>query len=136
MNLTVRSFAENLDDFGLSESTESDTQTAKATVFESDGVITVKYLQKTEGGEYSTVLTLDKDKLTLRREGAICGAMEFSLGKITKTLYSVPPYSFDAEIETKRLKSSLTENGGTLELLYFLTIGGAKKRMRLSLTLY
>lgn len=136
MSVTVRSYAENLDEFGLTESTESDTQTCPAKFSEEDGVFTIRYMQKTEGGEYSTSITVADGKMTLLREGAIAGVMEFSEGAVTKTIYSVVPYSFDAEIETKRLRCSLTALGGTLELLYLLTVGGAKKRMRLSITVF
>ena len=136
MNVTVRSYAENLDEFGLTESTESDTQTCPAQFIESGGVFTIKYMQKTEGGDYTTLITVKDGKMTLLREGAIAGVMEFSEGALTKTVYSVVPYSFDAEIETKRLRCSLTALGGTLELLYLLTVGGAKKRMRLSITVF
>lgn len=133
---TVRSYAENLDDFGLTESTESDTSTEKASLTEENGIITLLYTQNTGGGECKTVLTVKDKTVTLSRSGAIDGVMVFSEGETTETIYSIPPYSFDASIQTKRLKSSLSATGGTLELLYFITIGGAKKKMRLSVTVY
>lgn len=134
--VTVRSFVENLDDFGLCESTESDTFTEAALISEKDGVTTLVYEQKTEGGSYENILTLDGETVRLQRSGDIGGVMEFAEGKTTKTVYTVLPFSFDAEIETKKIRSTLCESGGTVELCYLLTIGGAKKRMRLSLTVY
>lgn len=135
-HVTVRSYAENLDDFGLTESTESDTLTVDANLAAENGKITLSYKQKSEGGECKTNLTVKDKTVTLTRSGAIESVMIFSEGKTTETLYSIPPYSFDASIETKRIKSSLCSTGGTLELLYFITVGGAKKKMRLSLTVY
>lgn len=136
LHVTVRSYAENLDDFGLVESTESDTVTVPATISKGGSEITLTYEQKNDNGECKTTLVLSNSKITLTRSGAIESVMEFIEGKTTKTLYTVPPFSFDAEIETKRIRGSLDEGGGTLELRYLLTIGGAKKNMRLSLTVY
>ena len=136
-HVTVRSYAENLDDFGLTESTESDTLTAEANLaVDENGRVVLLYTQKNDGSECKTNLTVEDKTATLTRSGAIESVMIFTEGETTETIYSIPPYSFDASIETKRIKSSLCATGGTLELLYFITVGGAKKKMRLSLTVY
>lgn len=132
--VTVRSYIENLDDFGLAESTESDVATEPCELRCSGGEATVIYSTVGEGGSAETELTIFDGFVRLVRRGAIDSLMEFSEGEITKTVYRVPPYSFDAEIDTKKIRGSLTQTGGTVELLYYLTIGGAKKKMRLSLT--
>lgn len=136
LHVTVRSLIENLDDFGLTESTESETVTESAAVIKEGEGLTLVYEEKNEGGACETRLTVTELGVRLVRHGAIESVMEFRVGELTKTVYSVPPFSFDAEIETKRIKSTLTECGGTLELRYTLTIGGAKKKTRLSLTVY
>lgn len=132
--VTVRSYIENLDDFGLTESTESDVTTEPCELRFADGGATVIYSVSSEGATAETELTVNDGGVRLVRRGAIDSLMEFSEGEVTKTVYCVPPYSFDAEIDTKKIRGSLGECGGTVELLYYLTIGGAKKKMRLSLT--
>lgn len=132
--VTVKSYAENLDEFGLVESVESDVSTEPCELSVSGDFITVAYKTKSEGGAVETEISVGKSIVKLTRRGAIRSVMEFSLGEPTKTLYEIPPYSFDAEIDTRKINSSLGAGGGTVELLYYLTIGGAKKKMRLSLT--
>ena len=130
----VRSYVENLDDFGLTESTESDVMTEPCELTVSDGDARIVYSTKGDGGSVKTEMIFRDGFVKLSRNGAIDSVMEFSEGTVTSTLYRVPPYSFDAEIDTKKIRGSLTPLGGNLELLYYLTIGGAKKKMRLSLT--
>lgn len=132
--VSVRSFVENLDDFGLTESTESDTATAPCEFAVRGGASRIIYKTENDGVSTQTEITVTKRGVRLVRHGGIESVMEFSEGEITKTLYRIPPYAFDAEIDTKRVCGSFTEDGGTLELLYLLSIGGAKKKMRLSLT--
>ena len=40
----------------------------------------------------------------------------------------MPPYSFDTDIYTRRIRNSLSLSGGELTLIYDMTIGGAKKK--------
>ncbi len=132
--VSVRSYVENLDDFGLTESTESEVTTFPCDYVSSGGVSHIGYEGESDKVKVKTEITAERDYVRLSRTGGIESVMEFSAGKITKTLYRVPPYAFDAEIDTKKIRDSLDACGGTLELLYYLTIGGAKKKMRLSLT--
>ena len=132
--VSVRSYVENLDDFGLVESSESDTVTAPCEFAVRGGASRIIYKTENEGVLTQTEIAVLKRGVRLVRHGGIESVMEFSKGEVTKTLYRIPPYAFDAEIDTKRVCGSFTEDGGTLELLYLLSIGGAKKKMRLSLT--
>ena len=53
--------------------------------------------------------------------------MIFAEKETTKTIYSIPPFSFDAEIYTRKIRSTISSSGGKLELFYSITVGGAKK---------
>lgn len=132
--VSVRSYVENLDDFGLTESTESDVATAPCELLVRGGVARISYKTENDGVVTETEITASERGVKLVRRGGIESVMEFSEGRITKTLYRIPPYAFDAEIDTKRVRNTLCSGGGTLELLYLLSIGGAKKKMKLSLT--
>ena len=134
--VSVRSLVENLDDFGLVYDTESDSFTVPCELLARGGAARLVYDTENEGVKTKTEITASCRGVKLVRHGGIESVMEFNEGSITKTLYRVPPFSFDAEIDTKRIKNSLTECGGTLELSYNLTVGGAKKKMRLSLTVF
>ncbi len=130
----VRSHVENLDDFGLTESTESDVVTTPCELAVRGGAARISYKTESDGVTTETEITVSRRGVMLARHGGIESVMEFLEGQTTKTLYRIPPYAFDAEIDTKRIKNTLSGDGGTLELLYLLSIGGAKKKMRLSLT--
>ena len=71
--------------------------------------------------------------MRVKREGGVEYEFIFREGETTSSLYSVPPYSFDTEIYTGKIRSSLTEEGGEISLLYYMTIGGAKKRTRMKI---
>ena len=57
--------------------------------------------------------------------------MLFREGYTDKSLYQVPPYSFDAVIYTKKIRSTLTKDGGRVDIFYRMTLGGAEKNVRM-----
>ena len=60
--------------------------------------------------------------------------MLFSVEKTHKSIYKVPPFSFDMTIETLRLTSTLSDMGGEINLLYRMTVGGAVRKTKMKIT--
>lgn len=136
LKLTVNSVIDNLDDSGLPDGDP------EINIFTTDGVLTmseggqrISFLESSDAGEISTALYVRGGKVTLKKRGAIESDMTFIEGEETNTLYSVGPYSFDMAIITKRIRNTLSEEGGELALLYAMDVGGQKKNVRMKITL-
>lgn len=126
--IIIDSTVEELDDAGLTESSDKTHAEAVGTVKKSGGAVTVSYSQTTEGVTSHSVIEVGADAVTVKRSGDAEYAFVFKEGELTSSLYTVPPYSFDTDIYTRRIRNSLTENGTDLTLIYDMTIGGAKKK--------
>ena len=92
-----------------------------------DGTSLVTYSEKTDGGSLTTEISVKDDTVTVSRRGAIESKMEFSHGRIHKSLYSIPPYRFDAEVEAEKVDVKIGSEKGRIELKYKMRIGGAER---------
>ena len=135
-DIKVVSRIENLDDFGLPDGEDERSETTyRAFIKELDGGVEITYTERDESGAKTlTTITVLDDEVTLNRHGAVETVMSFKEGKIYNTLYTVSPYSFDAKVVTKRLRSNITRHGGELAVFYELTVGGASKKVQLRIT--
>lgn len=135
LEYTVHSIIENLDATGLAEGEpEISITTAEGFLKVSGERSVVSYTESTEGGKVATDITIEDGSLTLSRRGAVVFDATFREGESCKTVYSVPPYSFDAEIKTRRIRSDITKSGGEIRLLYSMNIGGQDKSVRLKIS--
>ena len=133
---TINSVIDNLDDFGSPvDEPEVTSTTADGEVTESDGTLTIFYKEKNEDTVTSTRIELRPDgSVMLRRMGGIVSDMLFVEGKETKTIYQIPPYKFDMTVTTKRIRSSLTDKDGELQLIYSMNVGGGLKNVRMKIS--
>lgn len=137
VQLVVNSYIENLDESGLAEGDAEISRTshaAKMSVRGSD--IFLCYEEQSEGGKIFSDIRLCSDGITVSRRGAIESVLLFKDGEEFNTVYSVPPYKFDMHVKTLRIRSSADENGGEVDILYTMTVGGACKKccMRLAIS--
>ena len=79
-----------------------------------------------QNGEISSILILDGDSLTIKRRGHTNSSMVYRAGKKHAFPYETPYGIIDMEIETDKLISMIDENGGTIELVYTLTVQDEK----------
>ena len=129
----ITSVIENLDDVGLPEGDSERTESAAVGYFHCfDGYFLLTYTESQEGVSVTTEIKCDSDTVRVLRHGAIESDMMFSVGVTHKSVYTVSPYKFDAEVRARRIRSSLGESGGRLELIYDMKIGGASKSARMS----
>ena len=135
LTLTVNSVIENLDESGLPDGDpEINIFTTDGTLrlYDSDFIITFK--EESEGQITHSQITVSESFVSLTKRGAIESDMLFEEGKTTKTLYRVGPYAFDMHLTTKRIRSSVGEEGGELQLIYSMNIGGQDKNVRMKIT--
>ena len=97
----------------------------------SDEGYEITYSEMTEGGKVVSDIVITASSVTVKRRGAVDSEMVFSEGLLHKSLYTVSPYSFDAEVLTKRIRNGLTKDGGRIDIFYNMKIGGADKAVKM-----
>ena len=135
MKITVHSVIENLDDRGLADGEpEITVTTAEAFVNTVEDTKVIRYTENGEGGTVQTKITVKDGSIHLARTGAIEWSVLFDEGARIATIYRIPPYAFDCEVETKRVR---IKDGEPYEirLVYSMDIGGGKKNVRMRITL-
>ena len=131
--IVITSTVEELSDSGLAESSEKTEVKALGLLSVDEGVITLSYKESTEGGEVFSEVISGGDTVRVSRKGALTSEFVFTEGTEHASLYSVGPYSFDASIKTRRIRGALTEDGGSLSLFYDMSVGGAKKSVKMKI---
>ncbi len=135
-SFNINSVIDNLDDFGApTGEPEISATTANGEVTLDSGTVTMFYKEKNEDTVTSTRIEVREDgSVMLRRMGGIVSDMLFIEGKETKTLYQIPPYKFDMTLSTKKIRSNLSSDGGELQLIYSMNVGGGQKNARMKIT--
>ena len=135
--IKILSVIENLDGGGIPEGdSERDESEREGYYSFSDQGIEITYSDRSEQGCAESVIVIDGDTVRVKRTGSISSELIFEEGKSHTSVYSVPPYSFDATVRTKRIRRALDESGGRLDLHYSMSIGGADKSARMSIWIY
>lgn len=132
-DVSVRSVISDIDGTGLQvgEPERAESSSVGTLTDLGGGVYRITYTESTEGGEVNTTLEIEGEGLTLRREGALSSHMRFREGEEYKTLYSVPPYSFDMIILPRRVDISASRARIDIRLVYDMTVGGVARRVNM-----
>ena len=87
-----------------------------------DGSGTLIYPESELTGMEGTITTVafTPDGAVLTRQGSVTGRMDFSPGERNTFLYETPYGSSTVGLQTQRYESTLTEQGGTLEIEYVI----------------
>ena len=102
------------------------------------GVVTPGEFYKTEDGfrvEYEetklsgmegtkTIIIIREDSFDLIREGTTETKMEFKDKQKTVSLYKTPYGVMEIKVDTKKLEINVNEDGGIINTMYALEIGG------------
>ncbi|MBP3606259.1 MAG: DUF1934 domain-containing protein [Clostridia bacterium] len=131
---TVRSRIEDLDESGLATDAENIESTCEGFLRAGEGEMLLTY---TEGeGEAKTFsqITVFSDSVIVTRRGATESSIRLKMGEKHTSVYKIPPYAFDMEVEALRIRNEMSIKGGRLDLHYFMTVGGQKRKVRLSLS--
>lgn len=125
----------NLDESGQADgAVEKDEFSVAGTFKTEDGITTLSYKEVREGSSVSCEIRAKENEVKVMRRGDVICDLLFSLTKTHKSIYQVPPFSFDMEISTLRIENNLNTDGGTLALFYNMQVGGAQKRCRMKIT--
>lgn len=132
--ITVNSVIDNLTDAGLPDGDpEINIFTVDGIYNHLDDVTEMLYTEKNEDNITVCTLRIEKGDVALSRRGAVECRIMFSEGATCKTLYQVPPYSFDMSVSTLKIRNSLSATGGELQLIYNMNIGGQDKKVRMKI---
>lgn len=130
LKVKISSVIENLLPSGLCDGECERTTAEAAGTFESrGGVYRIKYSESTDSGEVKSEITVNDDGVRVVRSGAIVSDILFKENFLHKSLYTLPPYSFDMEVTTSRIR----RGEGRLDIFYKMTLGGQDKRVKMTL---
>lgn len=135
VRIKICSYIDNLDSASLPEGEREVSESEHVGAMKiSCGETSLSYRESTEGGSvFSDILMHESGAVTVVRTGAINSTMHFDENEEFNTVYSLPPYKFDMNVRTKKIRSTLTESGGTIDIFYEMTLGGADKRVKMKI---
>jgi len=81
-----------------------------------------------------TTIIIRKNSFDLIREGTTEAKMEFENNKRAISLYKTPFGILDIKIDTRKLNIDITKDGGTINTMYILEIGG-QQALKTNLTI-
>lgn len=132
--IKISSVIENLDASGLVEGDAEKNESLYDGYFKySDGECVVTYSESGESGEVTSEIRYADESAVVKRCGAIESELHFKVGVPHVSKYSVPPYTFDATVTTRKIRAEINERGGRIELYYNMKIGGADKAARMKI---
>lgn len=128
----VRSRIEDLDESGLVTDAEEIKSESAGFLRAAEDEMLLTYTEgEGESKVFSQVL-IRGESVTVNRRGATESSIVLEIGKKQTSVYKVPPYAFDMEVEAKRIRNSMSLKGGRLDLFYLMTIGGQARKVRLT----
>ena len=128
----IKSVIENLSPSGAAEGEPEGTSIVCDGFLKISGnEINISYTENSEGGKIVSDITVSDGVVRVKRVGAVESDIIFSPDKPHKSLYRVPPFSFDTTVVTKKIRNSLTKDGGRLDIYYDMEIGGAAKYVKM-----
>ena len=133
VKIKIESIIDNLDESGFAdgESERNFTEVDGIYHYGNDGA-RISYKEESEGGKSESEILVFSDAVKVSRHGAIESDLLFSVGVAHTSVYGAPPYTFDMRIYTRKIRGSIGESGGVLDIFYDMEIGGAKKSVKMT----
>lgn len=69
-----------------------------------------------------TTFDIEPGRVILRRSGSVSSQMVFQEGRQHTSLYETPVGELSVDIRTRRLRQSITEQGGTMDIGYSIAV--------------
>ena len=134
VSVKIESSIEDLNAAGMPEGDIERDVTESEGFYRYDGRdIHLSYSEEREGNKLRTEIISVGNSLRVVRSGAVESNMYFSEGESHRSVYTIPPYSFDATVRTRRIRLELDAGGGKIDLLYNINIGGADRSARMKI---
>ncbi len=119
------------------DGTETETELiTEGKFYKSQGKLYVFYNEdETEETPACTVmLIISEDKVTLSRKGDFSSKMYYEKGESSQVIYHTPYGELTFLLKTLDIKNNLSDNGGSLRLLYKLLVNGEEFHNDLTIT--
>ncbi len=133
VTVKVSSVIEDTDNMTSAEAEKTETASVGYLHIYDDGKALVTYTESGEGGQVTTEILVSGKTVTVSRRGAIESSMRFEEGVTHKSLYSIPPYRFDAEVRASMVKAEIYSEKGRIELKYIMKVGGSQRAARMKI---
>ena len=100
--------------------------TTEAALTGEDGVLYLRYAESELTGLQGTETCFEmyRDKVILRRKGAVASEMTFAAGLVNQSLYNTEEGALLITIRTTEVEDEMTLGGGTLHVAYDITVEG------------
>ena len=100
--------------------------TTEASLSGEEGVLFLRYAESELTGlrGTETCFELHRDKVILRRTGAVSSEMVFIPGQVHQSLYTTEEGALLITVHTTAVEDEMTLGGGTLHVAYDITIEG------------
>ena len=134
VEVKIESIIDNLDSAGLPEGeAEKSRSTASGFLHIYNEKQLITFTENGEGGRIDSEIACEDGAVRVKRMGAIESDLCFKEGEHFVSVYSIPPYKFDADVLAKRVRVDIGTDGGNIDLLYNMKIGGAEKSARMKI---
>ena len=128
----VRSRIEDLDESGLATDAEELKSESVGFLRAAEDEMLLTYTEGEGEAKVFSQITVRGETVAVNRRGANESSIVLEVGKRHASIYKVPPYSFDMEVEAKRIRNGMSLKGGRLDLFYLMTVGGQARKVRLT----
>ena len=100
--------------------------TTEASLTGEDGVLFLRYAESELTGLQGTETTfeLHRNKVVLRRSGAVSSEMVFVPGQVHESLYNMEEGALMITVRTMTVEDEMTLSGGSLHVSYAITVEG------------
>lgn len=100
--------------------------TTEAALSGEDGILWLRYQESELTGLQGTetCFELHRDKVILRRKGAVVSEMVFAPGLVNESLYNTDEGALLITVRTTAVEDAMTLTGGSLHVAYDITVEG------------
>ena len=133
VTIEIDSTVEDLDEAGLVENCDKTHTKAAGTIEYNGNTMRLSFEETADKITTESEIIIGDSEISVKRSGGCEYSFRFIEGKTTSSIYTVPPYSFDTEIYTRKIRKDFGNCGGKIALIYDMTIGGAKKKTRMNI---
>ncbi len=100
--------------------------TTEAALSGEDGILWLRYQESELTGLQGTetCFELHRDKVILRRKGAVVSEMVFAPGLVNESLYNTDEGALLITVRTTAVEDAMTLTGGSLHVAYGITVEG------------
>lgn len=110
----------------IDKETDTIEEIAYGSYHEKNGKQYIIYRTENDEDNVSSTIKVDGTEVIIKRSGSVNSKMVYKVDEKRRFLYKIPYGTIEMEIETQRIISNLDETGGTIELVYTLTVQGEK----------